>query len=149
MCTPIRPISLNTNGGRNSLRRLVGISLHHLSWKLEFGPLLMMQSTTEEAELTSVSALRPSLFKVSPPKRTGATHESCHLLGQTRTTRLNARLRLLSLLLFSAEWRVIALSRRLLTKAFIFSSINPFIFAIKAKLTPSVIWLFSHKVVSR
>lgn len=93
MCTPpIRPISLNTNGGRNSLRRLVGISLHHLSWKLEFGPLLMMQSTTEEAELTSVSALRPSLFKVSPPKRTGVTHESCHLLGQTRTTRQNARL---------------------------------------------------------
>lgn len=106
-----------------------------------------MQSTTEEAELTSVSALRPSLFKVSPPKRTGATHESPGT--NTYYTPERATLRLLSLLLFSAEWRVIALSRRLLTKAFIFSSINPFIFAIKAKLTPSVIWLFSHKVVSR
>lgn len=34
-------------------------------------------------------------------------------------------------------------------KSIFFSSINPFIFAIKAKLTPSVIWLFSHTVVSR
>lgn len=129
--------------------------MHHLSWMLEFGTLLMMQSAAAEADLTSVSALSPicrlshlkqDLGAVNHPRALSSSRTNT----QTRANCLNGKTApLLLSWLSSADSCVMrnCAQQAIVDKKPFGCLLNPFVFfTIKSKadflLSPSLYGVF-------